>query len=378
VIPTLEECPVASLTSTIAHRLRPTPGITARAPSARSALFPAGLVVDVLATTGEELRAASVGWDARYAQLAAGRLRGRAVAVHTASVQVCVEDCSLSVLKRGRAPRGSVTFLVPIGGRDGFRIQGRPVAAGGVVVLFDAEELDYRSAGPAGLVSVSIERAALEGHVRALIGRPLGELRLQGRLSGLRADGETLSRLGHELAARAAVHPGRLRDPALASQVEARLVKLLFAGLGAPYVAATPRRGRALAQRAEAWLRQNLAEPPTIATLCGALNAHERTLHEAFREHLGTTPKAYLKTLRLNAARHDLLRGGAKTRVTDVALDWGFLHFGWFSQDYRRLFGETPSQTLHRGRTDARSRGFGYPGPRNRTAESGDLAVYAM
>ncbi len=39
--------------------------------------------------------------------------------------------------------------------------------------------------------------------------------------------------------------------------------------------------------------------------------------------------------------------------MTDVALDWGFLHFGWFSQDYRRLFGETPSQTLLRGREEA-------------------------
>ena len=137
-----------------------------------------------------------------------------------------------------------------------------------------------------------------------------------------------------------------------------------------------PRRGRVLAERAEAWLRQNLAEPPTIATLCEALDASERTLHEAFREHLGTTPKAYAKTLRLNAARQDLLQGGATTRVTDVALDWGFLHFGWFSQDYRRLFGETPSQTLHRGRVDADGRG--YPRQRPGTAEAGQLAVFAM
>jgi len=64
--------------------------------------------------------------------------------------------------------------------------------------------------------------------------------------------------------------------------------------------------------------------------------------------------------------------------VTDVALDWGFLHFGWFSQDYRRLFGETPSQTLHRGRVDAGARGVGYPRQRRGTAEAGGLAVYAM
>ena len=83
---------------------------------------------------------------------------------------------------------------------------------------------------------------------------------------------------------------------------------------------------------------------------CKALGVSKRTLHDAFRDHLDTTPKAYLKALRLNAAHHDLLQRAGQTTVTDVALDWGFGHFGWFSQDYRRLFGETPLQTLRRGR----------------------------
>ena len=105
-----------------------------------------------------------------------------------------------------------------------------------------------------------------------------------------------------------------------------------------------------LAKRAEACLRQSLCEPPTIADLCAALGASQRTLHEAFREQFDATPKAYLKVLRLKAARRDLLDGAEGLRVTDVALDYAFLHFGWFSQDYRRLFGETPHETLLRGR----------------------------
>lgn len=369
---------MASLTALVARRMTPPlrPGAAGRAPSARTPVFPAGLVVDVQATSSDELRAAAVGWDVRYAQLGAGRFHGGCVSVQTASLQVCVEYASLSLLKRGRAPRGAVTFLVPTGG--GCRIQGRPVSAGGLVVLFDGEEMDYRSAGAAGLVSVSMERSALEGHVRAHLGRHLGELRLQGRLSGLWTDAEVLKHLGHDLAARAAARPGTLRDLAFTRSVEARLVRLLFGGFEKPSEAAPPCRSRALAKRAEAWLRQNLTEPPTIATLCAALHTSERTLHEAFREHLGTTPKAYAKALRLNAARQDLLQGRATTRVTDVALDWGFLHFGWFSQDYRRLFGETPSQTLHRGRVDAGARGFSYPRQRQGTAETGELAVYAM
>ncbi len=181
-----------------------------------------GRVVDVRTTDGEELEAASVGWDVRYAQLGNGRCDCRHLGVHTARLQLCLEAWSLGMLKRGRAPRGSVTFLVPLGQSGAPRIQGRPVAAGDVVVLFDGDEFDYRSAGPARLVSVSIERAALEGRVSSLLGRQLGELRLQGRLSGLRTDPGLLGRLCHQVAARAAADPGLLRDAASLSRLEGK------------------------------------------------------------------------------------------------------------------------------------------------------------
>jgi AraC family ethanolamine operon transcriptional activator len=109
-------------------------------------------------------------------------------------------------------------------------------------------------------------------------------------------------------------------------------------------------RGQSLASEAEAILRQHLHEPLTITELCDALGASERSLHAAFRDHLGTTPKTHHKRLRLHGARQDLLHADLDTRVTDVALKWGFLHFGWFSHDYQRLFAETPSGTLRRVR----------------------------
>jgi transcriptional regulator GlxA family with amidase domain len=118
--------------------------------------------------------------------------------------------------------------------------------------------------------------------------------------------------------------------------------------------------GRKLVRAAAAWLRAHLTESLTVGDLCRALNARERTLHAAFCDHLGTSPKAYFKQLRLTAARSELLRAQRGARVTDVALRWGFLHFGWFAHDYGQHFGETPSATLRRSqerqRTTLRSR----------------------
>jgi AraC family ethanolamine operon transcriptional activator len=37
-------------------------------------------------------------------------------------------------------------------------------------------------------------------------------------------------------------------------------------------------------------------------------------------------------------------------RIGDVAARWGFWHFSQFSADYRRMFGELPSETLRGAR----------------------------
>ena len=293
--------------------------------------------------------------DARYYQLEAGRCRARRALLRTSRIEACCERWSVGMLKLGSVPRGTVAFLVHAGHAGDARIQGRPVAPGEIAVRLEGEEYHYRSSGPARLLTVTIRRSALEEHVRREFDRNLGALRLQGSLSRLRAEPSEVRRLCRALVAREAddsFRPVSRRGRGL----EGEVLRVLLGRVGPPVAPERPCPGRGLALRAEAWLRQNLQAAPTVLGLCAALDVSERTLHEAFRQHLGTTPMAYLKTLRLNAARHDLQRAETSTRVTDVALDWGFQHFGWFAHDYRRLFAETPSDTLRCGRSEATRR----------------------
>jgi transcriptional regulator GlxA family with amidase domain len=52
--------------------------------------------------------------------------------------------------------------------------------------------------------------------------------------------------------------------------------------------------------------------------------------------------------LRLSAARGALLTANRKqVTVTEIATSFGFVELGRFSVEYRKVFGETPSQTLH-------------------------------
>lgn len=59
------------------------------------------------------------------------------------------------------------------------------------------------------------------------------------------------------------------------------------------------------------------------------------------------SPIAFLKVHPLNEERRQL--EGATVRqitVADVAIQWGFWHMRQFAQDYKRIFGESPSETL--------------------------------
>jgi AraC family ethanolamine operon transcriptional activator len=87
----------------------------------------------------------------------------------------------------------------------------------------------------------------------------------------------------------------------------------------------------------------------TPGVLCEIGGVGERTLQYAFRERFDLTPAAFLKMRRLAEVRRRLLRPlSADVMVGDIAAALGFWHVGQFASDYRRAFGETPSQTLRR------------------------------
>lgn len=103
-------------------------------------------------------------------------------------------------------------------------------------------------------------------------------------------------------------------------------------------------------KQAVAYLRDNMADRITLSQLTSACGASERTLLRQFQTFLGIAPLAYLRRLRLNAAKSKLTNPGNDDVIADIAIRCGFAHLGRFAADYRRLFNETPSATRHRAR----------------------------
>ena len=93
-------------------------------------------------------------------------------------------------------------------------------------------------------------------------------------------------------------------------------------------------------------LEEHCAEPLTAADVAEAVGVSNWSLQEAFRNHLGATPKAPLRGIRMRRFAAELRLGGEGVTVTDVALRWGVTHLGRFAQECLRMFGQSPSRTL--------------------------------
>ena len=73
-------------------------------------------------------------------------------------------------------------------------------------------------------------------------------------------------------------------------------------------------------------------------------------LFQAFKQQRQWTPLQFLARHRMEQARRRLLAPTEGTNITMVALDSGYANLSRFAQQYKALFGETPSATLKRSR----------------------------
>jgi transcriptional regulator GlxA family with amidase domain len=96
------------------------------------------------------------------------------------------------------------------------------------------------------------------------------------------------------------------------------------------------------------FIDSNAINDIALADVAEAIHVTPRAVQYLFRRHTEMTPLQYLRGVRLNGARRDLLSGTrADDTVTAIAARWRFMHSGRFAVLYRNTFGESPHATLY-------------------------------
>jgi AraC family ethanolamine operon transcriptional activator len=125
------------------------------------------------------------------------------------------------------------------------------------------------------------------------------------------------------------------------------LAPIILQNLNVPSITCREFNRTQIVRRAREFMLENISEPIQIINVCYELGISRRVLQYSFQDLLNINPVTYLRLLRLNGARRDLVNAYEKPlQVKDVVAHWGFWHLSRFSAEYKQIFNELPSQTL--------------------------------
>jgi AraC-like DNA-binding protein len=228
---------------------------------------------------------------------------------------------------------------------------GTELGAGDVVSFGQHTSHFQRTFGPIRWVAMSLLPANLEAAMLAISGKDLGDPSATLRMKPSVANLARLRRLSREANHLAISGEEVLGHPEVRRSLEQTLIAAAVACLASD---AEPAPGSGWHRHQQImlcfgeWLDTNKDRAVYLEEVCMALGVSAPTLRRCCEEHLGMSPMQYLGLRRMNLARQALQRRDSQISVTAAAMNFGFWHLGRFADEYRSLFGESPSATLAR------------------------------
>jgi AraC family ethanolamine operon transcriptional activator len=300
----------------------------------------------------DELAQFQVNKNRRYTQLQPGKLHGDYLEVNLGDVQIFREKLTAGALIEAAPANSFLPFAAILSDGEGFNFCGKPrqensilQATGG---FWDANFKNNLS-----FVVAAFNRETFSHDIERLTGQEIPHDWLVSKAS--LTDPLALNRYAHGLNNIINIiqqNPEILIKKNARRMIEDSILRLLFDALRITTPCTEKQKSQSNrhigVRRVIDYLHSYSDDVPTIPELCQIANLSERNLQYGFKEYLGITPIRYLRLLRLNGVRRELLNSHPKKdRVVDVALNWGFIELGRFAGEYCQLFQELPSSTLN-------------------------------
>jgi AraC family transcriptional regulator, ethanolamine operon transcriptional activator len=316
--------------------------------------YDAGFTISIDTDDFDEFCNYTVGWRIDHQAVATRQVKSAVFGVQTSATQLAMVEHSQGYCSHGETPPGGHTFFLSLDASRPVQHRGRPIALSEIGCARGAAEFELAGRRGSRHLVASIAEKLLDEQAFALFGRPFSLRHGTDRyFLSKPASRSRYQRGALQLLETISRRPALLGTRSVVAAIETKLSEsLLLALSGDARIYAAPHRHQ-LARCAHRYMLERLGEVASITELCQATGGNYASLERGFRELYGLTPQAYLHAARFLRARRDLLEPQPSTTVTGVALRWGFLELGRFSVQYRRRFGESPSETIRRvrGRT---------------------------
>ncbi|MGJ7530618.1 helix-turn-helix domain-containing protein [Variovorax sp. GB1P17] len=289
-------------------------------------------------------------WRQTYSQLTPGPLRSSLMQLSKGAFHVFRECINQRVVQHGQAPMGKVCFAVPLALPGAVRMQGREADLHSLFVLRGGEEFVFHMPQGADLLALTFEAGSVE---QALARDGRQTLAALSRQPVLRVQPQRLAQIRATLLqvfCQAITDPHLLVPQAMQEELERSLLDALLGLAADPACDAGHRLGSSpasfIVEKCHGITLTDTGRRPEVVELCQRLRISRRTLQNSFRSVAQTTPVHYIRCIRLNGVRRQLMATAPEAAtIAQVASDWGFTHLSHFAAEYEELFGELPSRT---------------------------------
>ncbi len=286
-------------------------------------------------------------WNQHYSQLTSGHFRGAIVELFFDDVHLFSEFTNQALLQKGQLDDDMIALGIPLRQRGRGMFCGQTMQENTIHLFSGDSGFEFYSPAQLTMGGIVMSRKAL----LSWAGNSIPEME-PGQQARLRSVSSALMRQAcaflFSLFDLCKQHPALLqsgnfrrclRDATMGCAID------LLSNENHRVGDLSLQRRWKIVQLAQAYLQENQLESVSIEMLCRDLGVSRRTLQYSFNDLVGVNPVAFLRAHRLNGVRHMLK---STNSVTEAATSWGFWHFGHFSREYKKLFGELPSETIRR------------------------------
>jgi len=284
-------------------------------------------------------------WDNRWLQMKRGNVHVDLKMFHTPRMEISWISYSSAVYITGSHPSGTVSLSL-VRSKGIILQQNQNLESYELIVYTDKDELDYLSNGENQIFTVAVESHFFSQSFLWYFGQPFEKIK--GRRLALKEEFVDLFILQIQRWMKYfdSQHNQKIEIEHYYS-VEEEILGQLFSLIRT--IEPEHHKEKFDLAKVREVLHENIDNIFNISDLVNKLDISPRTMQHHFKKKFGMTPKKYLHHLRLNAIRKELIGGEpGRIKISEIALKYGFFHSSHFGSEYKKIFGETPSQTLER------------------------------
>jgi len=298
-------------------------------------------------TDSEEWSAVLSDWNLQFRQLDCGPLQASIDRVISSKLVVQRVQLSRRFHQCGFAPHGVLTFGIPDLG-DSIKWYGDSAHKRSMMNFNRRNGFDAVSEVGFAANTFSIGSVAFEQEASAM-GMPMSVDQVTDSAEQFLVGTADLNRMRTIVSGLLTVTARDTFSESIVEELQNDLIQLLVQSVANPDALTAKSNYTQRQQAADRALEliRTSTNTSTLGEIYEYAGVSYRTLNRAFKERFGVSPKQYIVATRLAEARRALVSSQGSVRITDVASNWGFWHLGRFARDYKRMFGELPSDTLN-------------------------------